>query len=87
MALSVSSEQAFSQGSITVNKHCNCLEGNIVEVPQCVKYSIHHDLLFCKPGPTDPNEKLSKGDDKEEDWEALFLDEDEDDVESDIKMD
>jgi hypothetical protein len=100
MASSVSSERAFSQGGITVSKRRNHLKGDIVEALQCVKCSIRHDLLFREPGPsssteeldkfeieTDPNEKLSEGDDEEEGWEALFLDEDEDDVESDFEMD
>jgi hypothetical protein len=42
----------FSQGSITISKHCNQLKGDIVEALQCVKCSLCHDLLFCKPGPS-----------------------------------
>jgi len=80
--------------------HSNRLKGDIVEALQCVKCSIRHDLLFREPGPSssteefdgfeiemDPNEKPSKGDDEEEGWEALFLDEDEDDVELDFEID
>ncbi|KIK33711.1 hypothetical protein CY34DRAFT_32916, partial [Suillus luteus UH-Slu-Lm8-n1] len=37
MAASVSSEQAFSQGGITISKRRNRLKGDIVEALQCVK--------------------------------------------------
>lgn len=40
MALSVSSERAFSQGGITMSKRCSCLKGDIVEALQCYKCAI-----------------------------------------------
>jgi len=100
MASSVSSERAFSQGGITISKRRNRLKGDIVEALQCVKCALRHDLLFREPGPsssveeepdeydieTVPNEKPSDDDDDEEGWEALFLEEDEDDSESDFVM-
>ena len=97
MASSVSSERAFSQGRITISKHRNCLKGDIIEALQCIKCAVRHDLLFRELGPSstgedldkyeseaDPNEKAS--DDEEEGWEALFLGDDEDSVESDFDM-
>jgi hypothetical protein len=71
-----------------------------VEALQCVKCALHHDLLFCEPGPsssveepdeynieTVPNKKPSDDDDDDEEgWEALFLEEDEDNSESDFVM-
>jgi hypothetical protein len=52
MSSSVSSERAFSQGGITINKRRNRLKGDIVEALQCVKCAIRHDLLFREPGPS-----------------------------------
>ncbi|KIM87794.1 hypothetical protein PILCRDRAFT_85648 [Piloderma croceum F 1598] len=82
MAASVSSEQTFSQGGITISKCRNRLKGDIVEALQCVKCALHHDLLFREPGPsssveeepdeynieTVPNEKPSDDDDSESDF-------------------
>ncbi|KAG2067666.1 hypothetical protein BDR04DRAFT_1026663, partial [Suillus decipiens] len=94
MATSVSSECTFSQGGITISKHCNHLKCDIVEVLQCVKCVIHHDLLFCPPGPSsstklevdefhvelDANDSMmSEGDDKDG-WDVLLLEDDEDDI-------
>jgi hAT family C-terminal dimerisation region len=100
MAASVSSERAFSQGGITISKCRNRLKGDIVEALQCVKCALCQDLLFCEPRPssfveeepdeydieTVPNEKSSDDDNDEEGWEALFLEEDEDDSELDFVM-
>jgi hypothetical protein len=99
MASSVSSERAFLQGGITISKHRNRLNGDIVEALQCVKCAIRHDLLFREPGPSsveeepdedeieaDPNEKPSEDEEEEEGWEALFLGDDEDGVESDFDV-
>lgn len=72
------------QGGITIRKHCNHLQGDIVEVFQCVKCAIHKDLLFHEPGPSsideyeeyeneaDPNERASGDDEGEEDWDEFF---------------
>ena len=101
MASSVSSEHAFSQGGITISKHCNRLKGNIVEALQCIKCAIHHGLLFCETGPSsldednideykvedDPGEQPEEDGVKEEGWDHLFLEEDEDNLQSDIDMD
>lgn len=46
MATSLLSERAFSQGGITISKHCNCLDGDIVEALQFLKFSIRTDLLL-----------------------------------------
>ena len=99
MASSVSSECAFSQGGITISKQCSHLKGDIVKVLQCIKCALHHDLLFCEPGPSsliegEYNEyeleaeagDISEDEVEEEGWEALFLDEDEYDTELDIEM-
>lgn len=46
MASSVSSESAFSAAGITISKHRNQLEGDIIEALQCLKSFIHQDLIF-----------------------------------------
>ncbi len=48
MVSSVSSESTFSSAGITIMKHRNCLNGDIVEALQCLKSLIHQDLLFHK---------------------------------------
>lgn len=45
MASSVASEQAFSSASITISKHCNCLDSDIVEALQCLKSLNDQDLM------------------------------------------
>jgi hypothetical protein len=100
MASSVSSERAFSQGGITISKRRNRLKGDIVEALQCIKCAIRHDLLFREAGPSSLGEDeiddyeveddLGEPQDdggEEEGWESLFLEEDEDDLESDVEMD
>jgi hypothetical protein len=100
MASSVLGKQAFSQGGITISKHCNGLKGDIVDALQCVKCAVHCNILFHEPGPsssveeepdeyeieTVPNEQLGGNDDEEDEegWETLFLEEDEDDFELDF---
>jgi hypothetical protein len=100
MASSVLSERAFCQGGITISKRRNRLKGDIVEALQCIKCAIRHDLLFCEAGPSslseeetdeyevedDLSEQQDDGGD-EEGWEGLFLEEDENDLESDVEMD
>jgi hypothetical protein len=67
MASSVSSERAFSQGGITISKHCSRLKGDIVEALQCVRCTIRHDLLFCEMELSSIGEdKLDVPDDFEE---------------------
>lgn len=46
MALSVSSERAFSSAGITISKWRNRLKADIVEALQCLKSCFHHDILF-----------------------------------------
>ncbi|EIW52842.1 uncharacterized protein TRAVEDRAFT_135389 [Trametes versicolor FP-101664 SS1] len=46
MALSVSSERAFSSAGITISKRCNCLKADIVEALQRLKSCFHHNILF-----------------------------------------
>jgi hAT family C-terminal dimerisation region len=100
MASSISSERAFSQGGITISKCCNRLKGDIVEALQCIKCAIRYDLLFRETGPSsldednideyevedDPGEQPEE-DGVEEGWDHLFLEEDEDNLQSDIDMD
>ena len=45
MALSVSSECAFSSAGITICKRRNRLDGDIVETLQCLKSFIHEDIM------------------------------------------
>ncbi|KAG2123957.1 hypothetical protein BD769DRAFT_1669788 [Suillus cothurnatus] len=67
--------------------HSTIMPGDIVEALQCIKCALHHDLLFCEPGPSssteealensdiemDANEKLSDvKDGDEEGWDALL---------------
>jgi hypothetical protein len=100
MASSVSSERTFSQGGITISKCHNHLKGDIIKAIQCVKCAICHDLLFHEPGPsslvkdepdelefeTEPGEN-SEGNIDEEGWDTLFLEENDDDLESDDEID
>ncbi|KAG6875028.1 hypothetical protein C0993_011145 [Termitomyces sp. T159_Od127] len=97
MASSVSSEQAFLQGGLTITKQRNQLKSDIVEALQCLKCAIRHDLLFRQPGPSSLDEaELEKIEDDgnngeletEEGWDELFSDdEDENDFEMDIDLD
>jgi hAT family C-terminal dimerisation region len=96
MASSVSSKRAFSQGGITISKHHNRLKGDIIEALQCVKCAICHDLLFHEPGPSslaeeepnefevevEPGEGTDHDDAEEEGWDSLFLEEDDESMES-----
>ena len=90
MLASVSSERAFSSGGITISKRRNRLKGDIVEALQCVKCSLHHDLLFCETGLsslTEDNEskaedeagEKSGGNNKDkEGWDTLILEDSDD---------
>jgi hypothetical protein len=94
MSASVSSEQAFSSGGITISKQSNQLKGDIVEVLHCVKCSL---LPFCKTGPsslTEDDESETEADageksgvnskDEEEAWDTLILENsDDEDYEDD----
>jgi hypothetical protein len=91
MASSVSSERAFSQGGITISKRRSRLKGDIVEALQSVKCSLRNDLLFPEPAPSslvevEPDD-FEIEDSDEEGWDALFLEEDDDDLESDANID
>jgi hypothetical protein len=46
MALSVSSEHAFSAAGITISKRRNRLSGDIVEALECLKCMFHNDIIF-----------------------------------------
>jgi hypothetical protein len=91
--LSVSSERAFSQGGITISKHRNRLQGNIVEALQCVKCAIQDNLLFRDAAPSSTLEADLNSEDFEqgegegcvddnnvddEAWDKLLIDEDDD---------
>jgi hypothetical protein len=96
MASSVLSEWAFLQGGIAISKHHNHLKGDIVKAPQCVKCAICHDLLFREPGPSslakeepdefkievEPSESPNVDATEEEGWDTLFLEEDDNNMES-----
>ena len=45
MASLVASEHTFSSAGITICKHCNWLDGDIVEALQCLKSFIQQDLM------------------------------------------
>jgi hypothetical protein len=76
-------------------------KGNIVEALQCVKCSLCNDLLFHEPGPLSlvevelddfdievEAEKTATDEDLgEKGWDALFLEQDHDDLELDTNMD
>ena len=84
-----------------IRKWHSRLKGDIVEALQCVKCSLCNDLLLCELGPSslvevEPDdfeieveaEKTAVDEDlDEEGWDALFLEEDDDDLESDANMD
>ena len=46
MVSSVASECAFSSAGITISKHCNRLDGDIIEVTQCLKSLNTQDLML-----------------------------------------
>ncbi len=46
MALSVSSERAFSASGITISKRCNRLKADVMEALQFLKCGFHQDLIF-----------------------------------------
>ncbi len=90
MSSSVSSERTFSQGGITITKRRNRLKGDIVEMLQCVKCAIRHDLLFQDPAPSsnleaefddDDSDGEDTEGDREEGWDDFLL-EDEDDCDN-----
>ena len=89
MSSSVSSERAFSQGGITIDKRRNRLKGDIVEALQCVKCGIQHDLLFREPAPSsileaeyngdgDNNDDGGEGCEAAEGWDDLLMDSEDD---------
>ena len=98
MSSSVSSERAFSQDGITINKRRNRLKGDIVEALQCVKCAIRHDLLFREPAPSSVLEVEFSGDGDDdgeegceleaaEGWDDLLMDSEEEDDASGSEMD
>jgi hypothetical protein len=102
MSASVSSERAFSQGGITTSKQQNWLNGDIVEMLQCIKCSLCHDLLFYEPGPSSIMEELDDSEieteagkklgvdvtDDEEGWDDLILEKEDDNAfEFEMKLD
>jgi hypothetical protein len=96
MATSILSEHTFSQGVITISKHCNRPKCDIVEALQCVKCAICHDLLFRPPGPSssteleadkvdvepDANDSMTSEGDGEDGWDVLLLVDNEDDIDN-----
>jgi hypothetical protein len=89
MSSSVSSERAFSQGGITINKRRNRLKGDIVEALQCIKCAIRHDLLFWEPAPSstlesefnkdgEDDEDGGEGSENAKGWDDLLVDSEDD---------
>src|ERR1700731_3706473 len=73
MASSVSSEHAFSSAGFTITKHCNCLQGDIVEALQFLKCIFHHDLIFQEHETTAATDSPQGEEDGEEmaGWDGL----------------
>jgi len=100
MVSSVSSKRAFSQGGITIGKHCSQLKGVIVEALQYVKCGLQHHLIFCEPAPASalemelddggelPDKDVKVPEDVEDgSWDALMLDEDDKDFAIEVDSD
>lgn len=96
MSSSISSERAFSQGGITISKRRNRLKGDIVEMLQCMKCAIRHDLLFREPGPSSileaefddgSRDGEDSGEDDQDVWDDDLLLEGEDDMANTTGMD
>ena len=65
MASSVASERAFSSAGITICKHHNHLEGDIIEALQCLKSLIQQDLMMSAfPSVADEEALLDEADNK-----------------------
>jgi len=94
MALSVSSERAFSAAGITISKRRNRLKGDIVEALECLKCMFHNNIIFRDvPISEEVEAELDGMDtlDEERDfvetveeaesfsWDQLLADEDDDD--------
>jgi hypothetical protein len=58
MASSVASERAFSAAGITISKHRNRLDADIVEALQCLKSLISHQDLALRPFPSLAEEEV-----------------------------
>jgi len=83
MALSISSERAFSSVGITISKHHNQLKSDIVKALQFLKCVYHCDLLFCEdPHAETEVEELDNGspvegnasNTEEEEWDIVVED-------------
>ena len=79
MALSVSSEHAFSAASITISKRRNALKADIVEALQILRSLISTDMIFCEPDVTAAWELENKV--EEDDGNPLWVDVDDSDDE------
>jgi hypothetical protein len=77
------------QGDITISKQHNQLKGGVIEALQCMKCLLCHNLLFHEAGPSslteveaDDSENNAEpgevGDDDKEGWDALILDDKDD---------
>ena len=69
MASSVSSEREFSSAGLTISKHRNRFEGDIVEVLQFLKCLIRRELVFH----TDPSTFIDSDLDKDNDMGGSTL--------------
>ena len=75
MASSVASECAFSLAGITICKHRNHLEGNIVEALQCLKSLIQQDLMTSAfPSVADEEALLDEANNQPTNQEGLVSD-------------
>ncbi|KAF5334824.1 hypothetical protein D9758_018073 [Tetrapyrgos nigripes] len=88
MALSVSSERAFSSAGITISKRRNRLGKDIVEPLQFLKCVLCHDLIF-REAPLEDEEDFEVDDDgnpedKKEDWVELIDVDNAEDSEDDL---
>lgn len=71
MALSVSSEHAFSSAGITITKQRNRLKGDIIEALQFIKCSISKNLLYQEEVIALTEEEMTQVDDGDLDWEDI----------------
>ena len=87
MASSVSSERAFSSAGITLSKHRNRLQADIVEALQFMKCIFHHDLIFQEVHTVEEEEHILDSDlcDTEASWEELLIGDASDIPESDYE--
>ena len=75
MGSSVSSKRAFSSAGITISKHCNQLQADIVEALQFLKCLLCKDLIYHEPQPLSILEQ-ELADSLEDDSDPEWVDDD-----------